>query len=165
VDLLQKEIPNHSFLADCFNREALLAPMPRSAPLSEGQALWPTNKLCRLIVEAGLAGDSAPLLERFRAVPKSAFCAPGERPKPSAHFESLRVQDQLGTHRRLVVVDDVITKGSTFVGAYRRLRESFPEIPIQCFAVVRTMQQEVTEVVAPIVGKIVHSGDWFKRLD
>jgi hypothetical protein len=40
---------------------------------------------------------------------------------------------------RLIIVDDVITKGRTLLAAALRLHEAFPNADIRAFALVRTM--------------------------
>jgi orotate phosphoribosyltransferase-like protein len=57
----------------------------------------------------------------------------------------------------ITVVDDVITRGSSFVGAYPRLRSAFPGIPIHCFALVRTISgRDIDGILDPVAGLITH---------
>jgi orotate phosphoribosyltransferase len=39
---------------------------------------------------------------------------------------------------RVLLVDDVITRGATLIAAAARLREAFPDVSIQAFALART---------------------------
>jgi predicted amidophosphoribosyltransferase len=122
------------FLSD----DALVVPVPRSAPLPEG-AFWPAKEFCTELVEADLVHQSLPLLERAYAVPKSSFARRGERPKPSTHFESLQIASRLaGDFERIIVVDDVVTKGATLLASASRLQERFPHAEIRGFAFLRT---------------------------
>ena len=74
---LAEELPATPF-AHWFD-DAALVPVPRSAPLQRG-ALWPASQIASELVARGLGAHVATCLLRTAAVPKSAFCAPGERP-------------------------------------------------------------------------------------
>jgi hypothetical protein len=66
--------------------------------------------------------------------------------------------------QHLVIVDDVVTRGATFLACEARLREAFPSVPISCFAVVRTMSGvEVDSPIAPASGKITYRGGHLHR--
>jgi hypothetical protein len=56
---------------------------------------------------------------------------------------------------RFLLVDDVVTRGATFLGAASRLRESFPDTEIRAFALVRTESQgELNAIRDPAEGWI-----------
>lgn len=73
-------------------------------------------------------------LQRISAVRKSATAPSGERPTVTDHYDSLTVQPSLIAPTRVVLVDDVVTKGRTLLGAARRVAESFPEPQVLAFA-------------------------------
>jgi hypothetical protein len=59
----------------------------------------------------------------------------------------------------ITIVDDVITRGSTFLAMYQRLAEAFPKAQIRCFAVVRTLSGvEVDQLVGPVEGIVSFDG-------
>jgi hypothetical protein len=60
----------------------------------------------------------------------------------------------------LCLIDDVITKGSTLLGAASRLQETFPQANVSAFALVRTLGfvDDVDRIVEPAVGTIVLRG-------
>lgn len=154
---LAQEIPRHAVLSQCFSGDVVLVPVPRRAPMEAGW-LWPTLKLCQAMVDAGIAREVLPLLTRVRAVQKSATAASGQRPGPQQHYESLAVDPNrplLGAGHHLVIVDDVVTRGATFFGCYRRLSEEFPGIRLSCFALIRTMSGvEIKSILDPVSGVI-----------
>jgi hypothetical protein len=45
----------------------------------------------------------------------------------------------------MTLVDDVITRGSTFMGMVPRLQAAYPEVTIVCFALVRTVSMGEVE--------------------
>jgi hypoxanthine phosphoribosyltransferase len=90
------------------------------------------------------------------AVPKSARAAPGERPPISLQYESLRAHSMVDVSDRILVVDDVVTKGATAVAAVSRLEEVYPEAQIALFATIRTrgLVPEIEHILDPVVGTI-----------
>ena len=64
-------------------------------------------------------------------------------------------QQSLQIPKAVTVVDDVITRGSTFVGAMPHLESLFGSIPIRCFALVRTMSfGDIQQLREPVEGVI-----------
>ena len=145
-------------LSGFFSVDAVLIPAPRSAPMVRG-ALWPPRLICRELVRVGMGTDVAPILQRTSAVQKSAFAKPGERPSVRKHFDSLTVLPELTKVRTIVVVDDVITMGSTLLACVGRLREAYPDTDITAFALVRTISRpgDFERIFDPAVGTITHS--------
>lgn len=121
--------------------DAVLVPMPRSSPLKEG-AIWPTRLLADALVDGSMGKRVLPLLDRTKAVPKSSTCPVGQRPTARDHFDSIEVKQLLPPEgKRLVVVDDVISRGSTMLAAVSRLVRAYPEVAVSGFAFVRTVSQ------------------------
>ncbi len=141
-----------------FIGDAVLVPCPRSAPLVSERALWPGSLVATALVGAGVGVSVEPWLMRLRPVPKSAFQGAGGRPDAETHFETMtvvapRLHD---APRRIVVVDDFVTKGNTLLGATSRVKEAFPGADVKAFALVRTLglQPEIERVLDPCVGVI-----------
>lgn len=138
--------------------DVLVVPCPKSTPLVRG-ALWPSFEICAELVRHGLARESAAIVERFSAVMKSSTAAPGKRPKPMDHIRSMRVVEQTDfMPARITIVDDVITRGATLLGAASHLKHVFPDSDVRLFAMVRTGGAEVDRILDPVVGEVTYNG-------
>jgi hypothetical protein len=120
-----------------FGPEVTLVPVPGRAPLVKG-AVARTQRLADALLQRGLAAETLPLVERKAPVPKSAYAAPGERPTAETHWQSFTVPPVLAQPRRILLVDDVITRGATLIGAASRLAERYEELEILAFGLIRT---------------------------
>jgi len=159
VDILAQRITQTS-LQGLLGPDVMLVPVPKSSLLLSG-SLWVPQRIADALVEIGLGNRAFPILERRRAVPKAAFSARGHRPKAIDHYETIGVHPQLEPMERIVLVDDVITRGATMLGAASRLAEVYPEAEIRCFAMIRTMSRSETfvRILDPCLGHIRLSGD------
>ena len=137
-----------------------LVPMPRSAPLLAG-ALWPGRLIAEHLAAAGFGAGVHELLHRTEVVQKSATALPGERPNARQHLETMTAEASLLHPERITLVDDVITKGNTCLGAASALKEAFPQVEVQVFALVRTLglQPDIERVLEPCVGMVTAYGD------
>jgi hypothetical protein len=157
---LKSEIGKFPFLSQYLSPDVSLVPIPRSAPLTSKDALWPTRRICEALVAAGLGAEVSPLLIRTIAVQKSATAEKGQRPGPEKHYESTSIDNNVPTlvvERPLTMVDDFTTRGSSFVGMWQRLHEAFPNRTIKCFAMMATDSDEpMDKLVAPVEGTIFY---------
>jgi hypothetical protein len=155
TQLLVEHCARGEQLSDFVGPDVTLVPMPRSAPLVAG-GLWPSEKISQHLLAAGLVGRIAPALARATAVPKSSHAQPGGRPGVSLHYESLTAQAMVGMGNNIVIVDDVVTKGSTALAAASRLAQILPQASIKLFALVRTkgLVPEIDRIIEPAVGII-----------
>ena len=145
-------------LAGFFGITDLLVPVPGSTPGGIGTA----EHLAVALLNAGLGGAAWSGLRRVRAVRKSATAAPGCRPTVSSHFESFGLERLPKPPERIVLIDDVVTKGRTLLAAASRVHEAFPSSHIRAFALLRTMglTAEVRQILDPCQGEIRwRSGD------
>ena len=158
---IREERAKYLFLSAHFNGSVTLVPAPRSSPLRDPKALWPPLRICQSLKAAGCAAAVLPCLKRVKPVTKSATAGSAERPDPETHYESLEVEQQatLRPPAIITLVDDVITRGSTFLAMHQRLAEAFPQAEIRCFAIVRTMSGvEVDLIMSPVEGLILFDG-------
>ena len=140
AERIKSRLAEYPFLEQYLGPEVLLVPSPRSSPLSPG-ALWPAARICEALVANGLGVGVDACLERFQPIDKAAFAKPGERPGPEEHFASVKVKPQQSLRvppSSITLVDDVVTRGATFIGLMPRLQAKYPHATIRCFALVRT---------------------------
>jgi hypothetical protein len=123
-------------LAALFARGTLLVPIPRSKRW-DGEALWPALELAIALRDVGLALPVWTGLRRHIEVRKSATAPSGWRPSVRQHYESFCVISPAPV-RRLVLVDDIVTKGRTLLAAAARLQAEMPYADIRAFALIRT---------------------------
>jgi hypothetical protein len=159
VRRLREESPE--VLREILSPDAVLVPMPRSSPLKDKNALWPSRRIAETLVANGFGSRILVAIERATGVAKSAFAARGERPSLLEHLYSLRAVPALERPSRLVLVDDVVTKGATFLAAAAHVEDAFRGVPLRCFALVRTMGlvPEVERIDDPVVGWIRFRND------
>jgi hypothetical protein len=142
---------------DVLGPDTILVPIPRSAPLASPRALWPARRICEALIAQKLGADVLSLLRRHTAVRKSATASAGFRPDPIDHFNSTSVDDSfpLLVQGKITLVDDFITRGSTFLGMYPHVKQAYSDREISCFALVRTMSfEEVAQHYKPVQGII-----------
>ena len=123
-------------LAALFTPDAVLVPVPGSA--RSGEAPWAALQLARALSEVGFAVPIWTGLRRRYAVTKSATAPSAGRPTVHQHYDSFEVMPTANPTRRLVLIDDVITKGRTLLAATARLRCELPSADIRGFALIRT---------------------------
>jgi hypothetical protein len=142
-------------LAGFFRSDDLLVPVPGSTPNTCG-GTWVAADLADALVHAGVGTMVWRGLHRICPVRKSATSAPGSRPSVSRHYESFLIERPPKTLASVVLIDDVVTKGRTFLAAATRLQEAFPKADIRAFALLRTlgMIPGVPRLLDPCQGEI-----------
>lgn len=155
----------YPFLQACFGPEVTLIPMPRSSPQRTG-FLWPARRICDCLLAEGLSRDIEPCLIRTSALPRASLAAPGQRPGPIDHYNSTTVRpSRRSTPQMITLVDDIVTRGASFVGVYARLEEAYPNARIRCFALIRTISSgEIDRMLDPVHGEIRYEQDRLSRV-
>ena len=161
---IKKDIRKLPF-ANYFNSNTILIPAPKSSLLQK-DTLWVPQRIATALINNGLGKASEECLERIVALPRSSKSSPANRPKALQHYESMQVRELLFDPEEIVLIDDVVTRGSTILGAVNRLAEVYPEAKIRAFAVMRTMSnpEEFSDIVDPCVGIIRLSGENTRRV-
>ena len=152
---VRQQAENSPQLAGFFGATDVLVPVPGSAPYAEGGS-WTAEHLAVALLKVGLGGATWSGLRRVRAVRKSATAAPGDRPTVSVHYESFVLEPASMVPDRIVLIDDVVTKGRTLLAAASRVREAFPGCQIRAFALLRTLGliAGVQQLLDPCIGEI-----------
>ncbi len=142
-------------LAGFFSDADVLVPVPGSAPRIVG-GVWVAEHLAAALIHEGIGQVAWPGLHRICAVPKSATAAPGSCPTVGLHYESFSTERPPVPPERIVLIDDVITKGRTLLAAASRVHEAFPHAEIRAFALVRTLGlvSGVRQLLDPCRGEI-----------
>lgn len=168
-------------IMDIFGSRTLLVPVPGSSPVPDAQQLaiplrgrrqdflWPARMLCTSLAAEGLSQGWDELLRRDQVVPRSSQSLPDQRARPARHFETIscsQARRRFGIER-LVLVDDIITRGATLLGAASRLNEAFPDTEIVGFALVRTVSDpdDFRQILDPVPGTVSlrPAGDTLRR--
>ncbi|RLI78631.1 hypothetical protein DRP04_09895 [Archaeoglobales archaeon] len=162
-----KRLVNERYFSDFFQKDTILIPVPRATPIKKDQ-LWPSFQIAKAMENEGL-GVVRPILVRTKPVPKSSLVPPKQRPKPKDHYESMGINKVVKLDsQKLLLVDDVVTRGHTFMGAAWRLKREFSNVEIKAFAAMRTIsdKSKFKKYYDPVRGVIFYrhkKGDCLRR--
>ena len=144
-------------LENYFSAEDTLVPLPGHAPLIEG-GFWVAEEICRTLVSLGIGKDVQPILKRNRRVPRSSsLTSATERPTPSVHYDSLHMESLLVKPGAIILVDDVVTRGSTLIACATKITQVLPSAKLKAFALARVEDidlNETKEMAAPLLQSI-----------
>ena len=162
---VERNIMNLPFTS-FFRSKPILVPTPRSS-LTKPDTLWVPDRLAKALVRRRLGRNVVQCLERVKALPKAATSAAANRPKAAEHYDSIEVQKVLSEPEEIILVDDVVTRGATLLGAANKLADAFPKAHVTAFAVMRTISDttEFEKIYSPVIGTIElqPSGETFRR--
>ena len=153
AQIIKENLGDYPF-SDYFNENTTLIPIPKSS-LPQKDDLWVPQRVTTALAKIGL-GKSEECLFRETPLPRSSKVSAPNRPKTSQHYDSMKVKELLFKPKEIILVDDVITRGATVLGAVNRLAEIFPDIRIRVFAVMRTISNsdEFSKIVDPCTGTV-----------
>lgn len=158
VDSLAKHRAGEPPLDTYFAGGAVLVPLPRSGLLQKN-AHWPAKRISEALVAHGIGNRVETMLVRETAIRKSAGSA--SRPSPQEHYNSLAPAIPIQSDS-IILVDDVITRGSTALGAAWRVLEAMPAATVKVFAMARTLaDSKVGEFTDIVAGTIEQQGENF----
>jgi predicted amidophosphoribosyltransferase len=144
-----------------FGGHPMLVPVPGSS-LTKPHTVWPSRRVCEELVGQGLGDDVLAIVSRTIAVPKSAGSV--ARPTLDQHVHSFSVQPGLAPPSRLLVVDDVVTSGTTMMACAIKLAQAFPGVPVSGFALARVQSAgNPDRVLDPIIQRVTIAGQRCKR--
>lgn len=159
VERLKESIDKMPF-KHFFNENVSLVPVPKSS-LMQPNTLWVSEKIAKALSKQAF-GSVYPCLKRIKPVQKAAYAVPSsKRPKAIEHYNSIECQQLVHRPKGIVLIDDIITRGSTLLGCASKVKEIFPDVPILAFAVIRTISDpdDLIKIEDPCVGIITLSGN------
>lgn len=146
--------------------EATLVPVPRSARRLDEDTLWPSLAICEKLLEHGLGTDIHRLLKRVRSLHPAHLSAPGGRADIPEQVASLSLEADVLTQPKdtIVLVDDIVTSGTTLLACREVIWRGYPDHNVDAFAVMRSMSDQVIEeVLAPAHCHVTRIGDRGRR--
>jgi predicted amidophosphoribosyltransferase len=139
---------------------------------------WPALWICKEILEHVISKMHvtprlAVLLKRTSPVPPARTGKTDER-RPSKQFVTMAVdKSQLERHFHkikagdvVVLVDDIVTSGSTIMASAWHVKSCLPSVEVRAFTLFRTQQDyDPCKYFEPVVGTIGYdaSADWCSR--
>jgi|SRR5688572_14086137 len=158
------KIDTRPLFAPWFQAKPVLIPIPTS-PKSDWRTQTVPERIAFALSQEGLGRvvSEHVRLARIEDVPSSHRGAPINRLTPQRHYETMAVEWRRRDDRRtmkelkeILIIDDFVTQGSTFLGALNRLAEEFPHSTIRALAMMRAMSnpKEFHHIYEPVTGKI-----------
>jgi predicted amidophosphoribosyltransferase len=150
---------------DFLRPDLVLVPVPRRVAYDLRDPRSAPEAIARALHAAGHGKIVWPALRRVRTIPKSAWSRAGSRPEFLEHYTSLELIDHEPPARRLLLVDDFVTRGRTLLAAAAVLRQAVPSAHLRAFALVRTegLVPDIAAITAPTIGTIRYlGGDAFR---
>lgn len=163
-----REVLPGSVLEGLLEGGNVLVPVPGHARRVEG-GLWVAERICHALVGEGLGSRVEVLVERIEStIQSSKVRSASERPSPRIHYQTMRVRPVLEKPERILLVDDVVTRGSTLIGSATRLQEMLPGVEIAGFALARVEEtdlEKTADMLSPKMetARYSETTDWVER--
>jgi len=157
---LKKIIKKDKDFKDFLGENPVLIPVPRHAPIKK-DSLWPSFQIAKAMEREGI-GAVRPILERIEAVPRSSTSSPESRPSPTIHYKSMAIKKIPTISQDVILVDDLVTRGHTFIASAWHVCEAFPDVEVRAFAAMRTVSNrlEFKELFDPVIGRITYRPEY-----
>ena len=120
-DSVAKWCADCNLFPDFFSKETILVPVPNSA-LARPDTLWAPRLLAEALTRQGLGSGMATCLSRMVPVPSSALSRSEDGATPAEHHDSVRVQRMLADPRNILLVDVLVTSGSTLIAVNPKVK-------------------------------------------
>ncbi|HZY95442.1 MAG TPA: phosphoribosyltransferase [Candidatus Bathyarchaeia archaeon] len=137
-------------------------PVPKSG-LAQPGTLWPPERIAIALVAHGVGSKVVPCIVRVTPIRKAAWSGASQRPSPTEQYQTMGVQGSISDlkPKEIVMVDDIVTRGATFLGAANRLVQAFPEARIYAWAAMRTISNssEFKSLYSPVSETITYRSD------
>ncbi len=143
--------------ASFFHKDTVLVPVPSSS-LMQRDSLWVPSRIANALAKNGLGKEVIPFLKRETPVRKAAWSKASERPKAKEHIATMSVQGRISepSPSQILLVDDIVTRGATLLGAANRIVEALPMAQVNAFAAMRTISDssDFETLYKPVLGSI-----------
>lgn len=141
--------------ADFLTNHPILVPIPNSSWMKPG-TLWIAKRLTKAMLSNGFGKSVIEYLERINPLRKSATCSASNRPKAFEHYNSYGIRKNMFPEpEEILLIDDIVTRGATIIGAANKLHDAFPTAHIRAFAAMRTISsQNLKDIIDPCKGEI-----------
>ena len=151
-DYVARACTEQNVFSKFFSEDAMLVPVPGSCPHKPGN-MWSPELLAKSMKRHGLGREVVTCLERVIPISKSSQSS--VRPSPTKHHDTMEVKAAITPPTNIMLVDDVVTRGSTFLGSAWLISEAHPDVEIKAFAAMRTTSVgEFKNVLHPCTGTI-----------
>lgn len=139
-----------------FDKSAMLVPIPSHHP-TKPESLWVPKVIADSLKQNRLGCNVVTCLERTGLVQQSSKSTSQDRPTVKTHYSTLKIKDRIDmVPQDILLVDDVITRGTTIAAAYIRMAEAYPNARIKAFAAMNTtFPDRFKDVIDPRTGTIV----------
>lgn len=158
--------PDWPDTTDFFGDDVVAIPIPGSS-IPTKNSIWVPELISEGLERYGLVGGVSACLQRSTPVQKSSSANPGGRPSPWEHSQTMAFTPSLkiSSAKRILLVDDVLTKGSTLCGAVMCLRNHGIKAEIRGAAMIRTLGlNNFRRFRDPVVGTVTFDGWETKRI-
>ena len=110
-----------------FEGDPVLVPVPSSRVTpadTQWDGEWPSHRLVAALLEHGVGSQAAHVIRRTTPMRSAKMSRRNQEPRPTIaeHLETLEIRGELPDGPRIVLVDDVLTRGTQFAACVELLR-------------------------------------------